>query len=181
VLFRSGVRGDLGKDFGADSNKRSVEIVGDRNKMNYKMVQRFIKLNDLIPELMKYVDHNIDKKQIGFIPAVELAFISPKNQQYIALAIDGSQSVPSQSQAKRMRELDQSNQLNPDMIDGIMLEEKKSKEVDQVIISTQELSKYFTKDKTPGEMKNQIIKLLDDWAGKEKTINPPEKKNEQVK
>ena len=67
-----------------------------------------------------------------------------------------------------MRELDQKNMLNGDVIDGIMLEEKK--EVDKVIISSQELSQYFGKDKTPREMKDQILKLLDEWKGKQKEI-----------
>ena len=69
--------------------------------------------------------------------------------------------------------------LNGDVIDGIMLEEKK--EVDKVIISSQELSQYFGKDKTPREMKDQILKLLDEWKGKQKDIAKPEKKAEQEK
>jgi hypothetical protein len=75
-----------------------------------------------------------------------------------------------------MRELDQKGLLNGDVIDGILCEEKK--EVDKVIISGEELHKYFGKDKTPQEMKTQIIKLLDEWAGKEKVIAAPIKKPE---
>ena len=77
------------------------------------------------------------------------------------------------AQAQRMRELDKKGLLNGDMIDGIMLEEKK--EVDRVIISGAELDKYFGKDKTPKEMKEQIIKLLDDWKGQQKEQTRPEK------
>jgi len=112
------------------NGQRSNEIVAERNKMTVKQVQRYIKLNDLVPDLLKMVD---DKK-ISFTPAVELAFIKPKNQRYIAVAIEGQQSPPSLSQAQRMRELDQKNLLQPDMIDGIMLEEKK--EADKVILSS---------------------------------------------
>ena len=166
-----------GVENGNGSGQRSNEIVAERNKMAIKQVQRYIKLNELVPELMKMVD----EKKITFTPAVELAFISPKNQQYIAVAIEGQQAAPSLSQAQRMRELDQQNLLNPDMIDGIMLEDKKSKEANQVIISTQELSKYFGKDKTPRDMKDQIMKLLDEWAGKEKEIAKPDRKIEQEK
>jgi ParB/RepB/Spo0J family partition protein len=179
AIKRQGARGDLATS-GQDGPKlengqRSNQIVADRNKMAVKQVQRYIKLNDLVPDLMKMVD----AKKIAFTPAVELSYIKPKNQRYIAIAIEGQQSAPSLSQAQRMWELDQKNMLNGDVIDGIMLEEKK--EVDKVIISSQELSQYFGKDKTPREMKDQILKLLDEWKGKQKEIAKPEKKAEQEK
>ena len=159
AIKRQGAREDNGS-----KGQRSNEIVADRNKMTVKQVQRYIKLNELVPDLMKMVD----EKKIAFTPAVELAHIKPKNQDYIAVAIEGQQSAPSLSQAQRLRELDQKNVLNPDMIDGIMMEEKK--EVDKVILSTQELSQYFGKDKTPRQMKDTILKLLDEHKAK----NPPE-------
>ena len=148
--------------------QRSNEVVASRNKMTVKTVQRYIKLNELVPDLMKMVD---DKK-IGFTTAVELAFIKPKNQKYIAIAIEGQQSAPSLSQAQRMRELDQQNMLQPDTIDGIMLEQKK--EVDKVIISSQELAQFFGKDKTPREMKDTIMGLLEKHVGKQKEVPTPE-------
>ena len=157
------------------NGQRSNEVVAERNKMTVKQVQRYIKLNELVPDIMKMVD----EKKIAFTPAVELAFIKPKNQRYIAIAIEGQQSAPSLSQAQRMRDLDQKKLLNPDVIDGIMLEEKK--EVDKVIISSQELSQYFGKDKTPREMKDTILKLLEENKGKLKDIATPEKKAEQEK
>jgi len=157
------------------NGQRSNEIVAERNKMTVKTVQRYIKLNDLVPDLMKLAD---DKK-IGFTPAVECAFIKAKNQRYIAIAVEGQSASPTFSQAKRMRELDQKGLLNPDMIDGIMLEEKK--EVDKVILSSQELGQYFGKDKTPREMKDTIMKLLEENKDKLKSISAPEKKTEQEK
>lgn len=179
AIKRQGARGDLATSSQdgpkLENGQRSNQIVADRNKMAVKQVQRYIKLNDLVPDLMKMVD----AKKIAFTPAVELSYIKPKNQRYIAIAIEGQQSAPSLSQAQRMRELDQKNMLNGDVIDGIMLEEKK--EVDKVIISSQELSQYFGKDKTPREMKDQILKLLDEWKGKQKEIAKPEKKAEQEK
>ena len=179
AIKRQGARGDLATSGQngpkLENGQRSNQIVADRNKMAVKQVQRYIKLNDLIPDLMKMVD----AKKIAFTPAVELSYIKPKNQRYIAIAIEGQQSAPSLSQAQRMRELDQKNMLNGDVIDGIMLEEKK--EVDKVIISSQELSQYFGKDKTPREMKDQILKLLDEWKGKQREIAKPEKKAEQEK
>jgi hypothetical protein len=153
----------------------SNEVVAERNKMTVKQVQRYIKLNELVPDLMKMVD----EKKIAFTPAVELAFIKPKNQSYIAIAIEGQQSFSSLSQAQRMRDLDQKKLLNADVIDGIMLKEKK--EVDKVIISSQELSQYFGKDKTPRKMKDTIIKLLDEWKEKQPELAKPEEKAEQEK
>jgi len=140
-----------------DAGKRSNEIVAERNKMAVKQVQRYIRLNELVPDLMKLMD----EKKLGFTTAVELSYIGKKNQNYIAVAIDSQQSSPSQAQAKRMRELDEKKLLNGDVIDGIMMEDKK--EVDKVILTGAELSKYFGKETTPREMKDQIIKLLDDW------------------
>ena len=156
-----------------DAGRRSNEIVAERNKMTVKQVQRYIKLNDLVPDLQKMMDAG----QIKFTPAVELAYIKPKNQRYIAVAIEGQQSAPSLSQAQRMRELDQKGVLNGDVIDGIMMEDKK--EVDKVILTGAELGKYFGKETTPREMKDQIIKLLDDWKGQQKEVAKPEKKATQ--
>ena len=158
-----------------DAGKRSNEIVAERNKMAVKQVQRYIRLNELVPDLMKLMD----EKKLGFTTAVELSYIGKKNQNYIAVAIDSQQSSPSQAQAKRMRELDEKKLLNGDVIDGIMMEDKK--EVDKVILTGAELSKYFGKETTPREMKDQIIKLLDDWKGQQKEHEKPEKKNEQEK
>ncbi|MEY8268619.1 ParB/RepB/Spo0J family partition protein [Lachnospiraceae bacterium 64-25] len=156
-----------------DAGKRSNEIVAERNKMTVKQVQRFIKLNDLVPELQKMMDEG----QVKFTPAVELSYIKPKNQQYIAVAIESQQSSPSLSQSQRMRELDQKGVLNGDVIDGIMMEDKK--EVDKVILTGAELGKYFGKETTPKEMKDQIIRLLDDWKGQQKEMAKPEKKKAQ--
>ena len=158
-----------------DAGKRSNEIVAERNKMAVKQVQRYIRLNELVPDLMALMD----AKKLGFTTAVELSYISKKNQNYIAVAIDSQQSSPSQAQAKRMRELDEKKLLNGDVIDGIMMEDKK--EVDKVILTGAELSKYFGKETTPREMKDQIIKLLDDWKGQQKEHEKPEKKNEKEK
>ena len=155
--------------------QRSNEIVAERNKMTVKQVQRYICLNNLVPDLLKLVDD----KGMAFTPAVEISYIKPKNQEYIAVAIESEQAAPSLSQAQRMRELDQKGILNPDIIDGIMLEDKK-KEADKVILSSKELSGFFGEDKTPKEMKAKIMELLGDWKEKQ----PPElgktdKKKEQ--
>ncbi len=164
-----------------DIGKRSAEIVGEAHDMNYKKVMRYIRLNSLVPELQDMVDGTAVNangepiKKLGFIPAVELSFIRPKNQQLIAVSIEGEQASPSVSQAKKLRELDQANKLTGDVIDAILSEEKK--EVGQVIISTDELSKYFGQEVTPRQMKEQIMALLDEWKEKQ----PPEKKAELEK
>ena len=164
-----------------DIGKRSTEIVGARNGLNYKKVMRLIRLNYLVQELKDRLDGtaiNADgkpAKKIAFTPAVELSYIRPKNQQLIAVSIEGEQASPSLSQAKKLRELDEKGLLNGDVIDGILSEEKK--EVDQVIISTQELNKYFGQEVTPKQMKAQIMALLDEWKEKQ----PPEKKVELEK
>lgn len=80
-----------------DAGKRSTQIVGDRNGMNYKQVQRYIRLTELVPDLQKMVD----EKQLSFTPAVEISFIRPKHQKYIAVAIEGQASSPSLSQAQK--------------------------------------------------------------------------------
>ena len=164
-----------------DIGKRSTEIVGARNGLNYKKVMRLIRLNYLVQELKDRLDGtaiNADgkpAKKIAFTPAVELSYIRPKNQRLIAVSIEGEQASPSLSQAKKLRELDEKGLLNGDVIDGILSEEKK--EVDNVIISTEELNKYFGQEVTPQQMKAQIVALLDEWKEKQ----PPEKKAELEK
>ena len=154
-----------------DVGKRSVEIVGENNGMNYKKVMRYIRLNSLVPELADMAD----AKKLGFMPAVELSYLKPKNQRLVAVSIEGEQSSPSLSQAQEMRKLDKEGRLNGDAIDGILSKQKK--EVDKVIISTTELNNYFGKDKTPREMKDQILALLDDWKSKQPPeLGKPEKK-----
>ena len=174
AIKHQGARDTSGQIDPKDAGKRSNEIVAERNKMTVKQVQRYIKLNDLVSDLTKMMDEG----KIKFTPAVELSYIKPKNQRYIAVAIESQQSSPSLSQAQRMRELDQKGILNGDVIDGIMMEDKK--EVDKVILTGAELSKYFGKETTPREMKDQIIKLLDDWKGQQKEVAKPEKKSPEA-
>lgn len=164
--------------------KRSDEIIAQRNGMSAKMVQRHIALTNLVPALQEMVDGKMvdgSKKplKMAFMPAFEVSFIKPANQEYIAVAAEGNQSTPSNSQAQRMRKLDKEGQLNADVIDGILLEEKK--EVANVILSAQELGQYFGKDATPREMKDTILKLLEDNKAQQKDIAKPQKKAEQEK
>ena len=158
------------------AGKRSTQVVGDRNGMNYKQVQRYIRLTELVPELQSMVN----EKKLSFTPAVEISFIKPKNQRFIAVSIEGEQASPSLSQAQELRKLDRDGKLNGDVIDGILSREKK--EVDKVIISAAELNKYFGKDATPREMKDQIMSLLDAWKEKQPSERTaPEKKTDREK
>ncbi|HBL49640.1 MAG TPA: DNA-binding protein [Firmicutes bacterium] len=174
AIKHQGARGTSGQNVqNKDPGKRSIDIVGERNNMNAKQVQRYIRLTELVPDLVKAVD----EKKLGFTPAVEISFIKSKNQNFIAVTLESEQSAPSLSQAQRLRQLDQKGELNSDIIDGILCEQKK--EEIKVVLSGKELETYFGKDKTPQEMKEQIIKLLDEWAGKEKEHAAPEKQPER--
>ena len=155
-----GARGDS-----AEAGKLSLESVGQRNGMSMKTVQRYIWLNDLVPELKQTMDDG----KLSFTPAVEISRVRPKHQKYIAVSIEGQQASPSKGQAKRLRELDKENKLSPDVIDGILCEEKKKEDRD-VIITGAELEKFFGKEATPRQMKDQIMTLLEDW----KERQPPE-------
>ena len=160
AIKHQGTRGD-----GADLGKLSLDKVGERNGMSGKTVQRYIYLNDLVPELKQFMDGG----KLSFTPAVEISRIRPEHQKYIAVSIEGQQSSPSKAQAKKLREMDEKNQLNPDVIDAVLSQEKKKEDFD-VIISSAELAQYFGKDKTPREMKDQIMALLGEWKEKQ----PPE-------
>ena len=115
--------------------------------------------------------------QLAFVPAFELSYIKPAHQDYIAVFMESQQSTPSLAQAQRLRKLDKQGLLKPDIIDGILMEEKK--EADKVILSTQELSEYFGKATTAREMKDTILKLLGEWKSQQKDISTPEKKTKQ--
>ena len=160
AIKHQGARGDS-----AEAGKLSLESVGQRNGMSVKTVQRYIWLNDLVPELKQTTDDG----KLSFTPAVEISRVRPKHQKYIAVSIEGQQASPSKGQAKRLRELDKENKLSPDVIDGILCEEKKKEDRD-VIITGAELEKFFGKEATPRQMKDQIMTLLEDW----KERQPPE-------
>ncbi len=172
AIKHQGTRGD-----GADLGKLSLDKVGERNGMSGKTVQRYIYLNDLVPELKQFMDGG----KLSFTPAVEISRIRPDHQKYIAVSIEGQQSSPSKAQAKKLREMDEKNQLNPDVIDAVLSQEKKKEDFD-VIISSAELAQYFGKDKTPREMKDQIMALLGEWKEKQPPeLGKGEKKKEMEK
>ena len=139
--------------------KRSTEVVAEGTGESYKQVQRFIRLTNLIPELLDMVDN----KTVSFNPAVELSYLSPEQQQEVIRAMDDTQNFPSVSQAKRIKKLAQDGTFTTETIVAIMGEEKKS-ELDTVTIKNDTLRKYFPRSYTPKQMEDTIIKLLEQYG-----------------
>ena len=143
------------------SGKRSTEIIGDQTGESYKQVQRFIRLTELVPELLDMVD----AKKIAFNPAVELSYLKPHEQVQLMEAMDMEQSTPSLSQAQRLKKYSQDGKLTLDVMTAIMSEEKKG-EPEKVTLTGEKLKKYFPKSYTPQQMEETIIKLLEGWSRK---------------
>lgn len=143
------------------SGKRSTEIIGDQTGESYKQVQRFIRLTELVPELLDMVD----AKNIAFNPAVELSYLKPHEQVQLMEAMDMEQSTPSLSQAQRLKKYSQDGKLTFDVMTAIMSEDKKGG-LDKVTLTGEKLKKYFPKSYTPQQMEETIIKLLEGWSRK---------------
>ena len=137
-------------------------------------VQRFVRLTNLVPELLDMVD----EKKISFNPAVELSYLDEKQQQDFLEAMDASQNAPSLSQAIRIKKLAQQGEFDYDAVYNIMNEEKKS-ELDTVTIKNETLRKYFPRNYTPRQMESIIIKLLDQWQLKKQQAK--QKKQEEAR
>ena len=122
---------------------------------------RYVRLTELIPELLDMVD----EKKIAFNPAYELSFLKPDEQQMLVETMDYEQATPSLSQAQRMKKFSQEGKLSEDVMLAIMSEEKKA-DLDKVTLSSDTLRKYFPKSYTPAKMQETIIKLLEQWQKK---------------
>ena len=138
--------------------RRSNVILAEQAGESVKQIQRFIRLTNLIPELLDMVDN----RKIAFNPAVELSYLTQDEQTELLDAMDSEQATPSLSQAQRLKKFSQEGRLSIDVMRTIMSEEKKS-DLDRVTLSSERLSKYFPKSWTPAQMENQIIKLLESW------------------
>lgn len=141
--------------------KRTTEIIAEGTGESYKQVQRFIRLTNLIPELLELVD----QKKIAFNPAVELSYLKENEQRDFLEAMDDCQTTPSLSQAQRLKKLSQEGKCSYDAIFAIMGEVKKD-ELDKVTIKNEVLRKYFPRCYTPKQMEDTIIKLLEQWQRK---------------
>ena len=155
-------------------NFETAEIIGKESGESGRQVQRFIRLTNLVPELLDMVD----EKKISFNPAVELSYLDAKQQQDFLEAIDASQNAPSLSQAIRIKKLAQQGEFDYDAVYDIMNEEKKS-ELDTVTIKNETLRKYFPRSYTPRQMESIIIKLLDQWQLKKQQAK--QKKPEEAR
>ena len=136
------------------------QVAGDSGDSK-SQVQRYIRLTELIPELLTMVD----EKKISFNPAVELSFLKPEEQRDFLEAMDMEQNVPSLSQAQRIKKLSQDGNCTIETMQEIMAEVKKS-ELDKVTLKNDVLKKYFPKSYTPKQMQDTIIKLLEAWQKK---------------
>ena len=160
ALKNQGARSDLTSPQVA-SKFRSDDEVAKGQGISGDTVRRFIRLTNLIPELLDMVDN----KTVSFNPAVELSYLSPEQQQEVIRAMDDTQNFPSVSQAKRIKKLAQDGTFTTETVVAIMGEEKKS-ELDTVTIKNDTLRKYFPRSYTPKQMEDTIIKLLEQWQKK---------------
>ena len=138
-----------------------ADVIGAKAGDSGRQVQRYIRLTELIPELLDMVD----EKKIAFNPAYELSFLKKEEQVQLLDAMDSEQATPSLSQAQRLKKFSQEGHLSLDVMRAIMGEEKKS-DLDKVTFTSDTLRKYFPKSYTPQRMQETIIKLLEAWQKK---------------
>ncbi len=158
AMNHQGIRGD--STCGQIGHK-SRDIIAAEAGDSARNVQRFIRLTNLIPELLELVD----QKKISFNPAVELSYLTDAEQRDFFEAMQDTQNAPSLSQAQRIKKLSQAGQCSYEAIFDIMGEEKKA-EMDRVTIKNDVLRKYFPKSYTPRQMEETILKLLEQWQKK---------------
>ena len=165
ALKNQGARSDL-TSTQLVSKLRSNEQLGAENNQSRETVRRFIRLTNLVPELLDMVD----EKKIAFNPAVELSYLDESQQRDFLEAMNDTQNAPSLSQAQRLKRLAQEGHFSYDVAFAVMGEEKKD-ELDKVVIKNDTLRKYFPRSYTPKQMEDAIIKLLDQWQRKQQRQN----------
>ena len=166
AIKKQGARSDLTSGQIVQKSKLSIERVAEDAGEGYKTVQRFIRLTNLIPELLDMVD----EKKIAFNPAVELSYLDESQQRDFLEAMNDTQNAPSLSQAQRLKKLAQEGHFSYDVAFAVMGEEKKD-ELDKVVIKNDTLRKYFPRSYTPKQMEDTIIKLLEQWQRKQQRQN----------
>ena len=166
AIKNQGARSDLTSGQIVQKSKLSIERVAEDAGEGYKTVQRFIRLTNLVPELLDMVD----EKKIAFNPAVELSYLDESQQRDFLEAMNDTQNAPSLSQAQRLKKLAQEGHFSYDVAFAVMGEEKKD-ELDKVVIKNDTLRKYFPRSFTPKQMEDTIIKLLDQWQRKQQRQN----------
>ena len=166
AIKNQGARSDLTSGQIVQKSKLSIERVAEDAGEGYKTVQRYIRLTNLVPELLDMVD----EKKIAFNPAVELSYLDEAQQRDFLEAMNDTQNAPSLSQAQRLKKLAQEGHFSYDVAFAVMGEEKKD-ELDKVVIKNDTLRKYFPRSYTPKQMEDTIIKLLDQWQRKQQRQN----------
>lgn len=164
ALKNQGARSDLTSVQVAP--KLSTEKIGEEVGMSKDNVKRYIRLTNLVPELLDMVD----EKKIAFNPAVELSYLDEAQQRDFLEAMNDTQNAPSLSQAQRLKKLAQEGHFSYDVAFAVMGEEKKD-ELDKVVIKNDTLRKYFPRSYTPKQMEDTIIKLLEQWQRKQQRQN----------
>ena len=142
-------------------NYETADLIGQESGESGRQVQRYIRLTNLIPELLEMVD----QKQISFNPAVELSYLAPEEQEIFMQAMDEVQASPSLSQAQRLKKLAQEGDFTMDAARESMNEVKKG-DLERVTFRNEQLRKYFPRSYTTQQMQDTIIKLLDQWQKK---------------
>ena len=140
---------------------KSGEVLAEQVGQSKNQVFRFIRLTELIHDLLDMVDN----KKIAFNPAVELSYLKPDEQMLLLDAMDSEQATPSLSQAQRLKKFSQNGSLSVDVMRAIISEEKKP-EQEKVLLTGDKLRKYFPKDYSPEQMETTILKLLEQWQKK---------------
>lgn len=143
------------------TQKRTDQIMAEELGESRNQIQRYIRLTNLIPELLEMVD----QKQISFNPAVELSYLAPEEQETFLAAMDEVQAAPSLSQAQRLKKLAQEGNFTLDFAREIMNEVKKG-DLERVTFRNEQLRKYFPKSYTTQQMQDTILRLLDQWQKK---------------
>ena len=157
AIKRQGQRTDLTSGQIVQKSKFSVQIVGEQAGENYKQVQRYIRLTNLIPDLLDRVDN----KTMAFNAAVEVSYLTEQEQIMLCDAIEREECTPNLSQAKRLKQYSQDSKLDENVMDAIMTEEKPIE--DKLVLKGDVLAKYFPKTYTPSQKQKIIVKLLEDW------------------
>ena len=155
-------RDQVGHNF---SGKRTVELIAENTPDSRNQIQRYIRLTELIPELLDMVD----ERKIAFNPAVELSYLKKEEQTLLLEAMDSEQATPSLSQAQRLKKFSLQKMLSLDVMRAVMSEEKKT-DLDRVTLKNETLRKYFPKSYTPKQMEDTIIKLLEGWYKKRQLL-----------
>jgi len=147
-----------GRDGYREKGRRTVQIIGDAFGESPKQIQRYLKIADLIPELLE----KLDKGDLSFNPAYEIAFLKENEQKQFLEAMKFVQSVPSVSQAQRIKKLSQDGELTIQKMKKILSELKKG-DVRRVIFKNEQLYQFFPRRYTPEQMREEILKILGQW------------------